>query len=117
MSSDSRHIKGLLNELERLADAGKTHNINTDFDIDNLSTEEQEAVRLLRRVFGNLEAATEYSLMKYTLTSDALGIALWDMDVVEGDPVNPENQFTWSKEFRRMLGFSDEADFPNILSS
>ncbi|MDR0444188.1 MAG: PAS domain-containing protein, partial [Treponema sp.] len=62
-------------------------------------------------------ASLEYDLMKYKLTSEALGIALWDMDVVEGDPVNPNNKFTWSHEFRQMLGFSDEADFPNILSS
>jgi PAS domain S-box-containing protein len=61
--------------------------------------------------------ATEYDLMKYKLTSDALGIALWDMDVVSGDPVNPNNKFMWSQEFRHMLGFNDEADFPNILSS
>ena len=60
---------------------------------------------------------TEYELMKYKLTSDALGIALWDMDVVSGDPVNPGNRFTWSDEFRFMLGFSDENDFPNLLHS
>jgi PAS domain S-box-containing protein len=62
-------------------------------------------------------AATEYDLMKYRLTSDALGIALWDMNVISGDPVNPNNKFTWSQEFRHMLGFNDERDFPNILSS
>ncbi|MDR0443377.1 MAG: response regulator [Treponema sp.] len=59
----------------------------------------------------------EYDLMKYRLTSDALGIAHWDMDVVDGDPINPNNQFTWSQEFRDMLRFNDEHDFPNILSS
>ena len=41
-----------------------------------------------------LVEATEYDLMKYKLTSDALGIALWDMDVVSTDPVNPDNKFT-----------------------
>ncbi|MDR0496121.1 MAG: PAS domain-containing protein, partial [Treponema sp.] len=29
----------------------------------------------------------------------------------------PDNRLTWSKEFRHMLGFTDEADFPNVLSS
>ncbi|MDR2581344.1 MAG: response regulator [Fibromonadaceae bacterium] len=62
-------------------------------------------------------AAMEYDLMKYKLTSDTLGIALWDMDVVSGDPINPNNKFTWSQEFRNMLGFSDESDFPNVLYS
>ena len=59
----------------------------------------------------------KYEIMKYKLTSDALNIALWDMNVVSTDPVNPNNEFTWSQEFRQMLGFSDENDFPNLLHS
>jgi len=61
--------------------------------------------------------AAEYDIMKYKLTSDALGIALWDMDVVSGDLVNPNNKFTWSHELRHMLGFTDENDFPNLTHS
>ena len=63
------------------------------------------------------ENRCEYELMKYKLANDALNIALWDMDVVSGDPVNPSNKFIWSQEFRHMLGFSDENDFPNVLQS
>lgn len=44
-------------------------------------------------------------------------MALWDMDVIAGDPVNPENAFRWSPEFRAMLGFTDEPDFPDKLDS
>jgi diguanylate cyclase (GGDEF)-like protein len=36
---------------------------------------------------------------------------------VSGDPVNPKNKFTWSQEFRNMLGFDVEGDFPNVLHS
>ena len=61
--------------------------------------------------------SNEYDIMKYKLANDALGIALWDMDVVSGDPINPNNRFTWSKEVRNMLGFKDESDFPNVLHS
>ena len=57
----------------------------------------------------------EYDIMKYKLANDALNIALWDMDVVSGDPINPNNVFTWSQEFRSMLGYSNEKDFPNLL--
>ncbi|MDR2942431.1 MAG: response regulator [Treponema sp.] len=39
------------------------------------------------------------------------------MEVVRNDPVNPFNVFIWSDEFRRMLGYTDEHDFPNLLSS
>jgi PAS domain S-box-containing protein len=39
------------------------------------------------------------------------------MEVIAGDPANPNNKFIWSDEFRRMLGFKDESDFPNLTSS
>ena len=61
--------------------------------------------------------SVEYDLMKYKLTSDALNIALWDMDVISEDPVNPSNKFKWSQELRLMLGFTNERDFPNLLHS
>ena len=58
---------------------------------------------------------TEYDLMKYRLANDALGIALWDMDVEIDDPTSPDNKITWSQELRELLGFSDENDFPNTI--
>ena len=61
--------------------------------------------------------SNEYDIMKYKLSNDALKIGLWDMDVVSDDPVNSSNKFTWSQEFRQMLGFTGEDDFPNLLDS
>ena len=59
----------------------------------------------------------EYDIMKYKLSNDALGVALWDMDVVSSDPVNPNNKIIFSQEVRDKLGFTDENDFPNVLKS
>ena len=64
----------------------------------------------------------KYELLKYELTREALRIGLWQIDVTTKDQLyseDPENPFafTWSQEFRRMLGFSDEEDFPNLFSS
>ena len=59
----------------------------------------------------------QYEIMKYKLANDALNVALWDMNVVEGDPINPDNEFTWSNEIRQMLGYDNEVDFPNIMRS
>jgi PAS domain S-box-containing protein len=57
------------------------------------------------------------ALMESTM-SDLPGIGRWYMDVVnDGDPIGPDNHFRWSPELRRMLGFADENDFPDILSS
>jgi PAS domain-containing protein len=54
---------------------------------------------------------------RYQLMIDAASIGLWDMTVNAGDVVNPNNEFWWSDEFRRMLGFRDESDFPSRLES
>ena len=108
---------GLLGELERLVVASETGNFDTILNSDGSSRAETEIIHLINKAVSNYRAAIEYDIMKYRLTSDALGVALWDMDVVGGDPINPDNTFTWSQEFRYMLGFSDERDFPNILSS
>ncbi|MCL2478544.1 MAG: methyl-accepting chemotaxis protein [Treponema sp.] len=75
-------------------------------------------------IFSNISAALqnyqdriEYDIMKYQLANKALHTGLWDMDIVGGDPVNPNNKFVWTDDFRRMVGFSSEKDFPNVLNS
>lgn len=61
---------------------------------------------------------TRFELINKALTNDAeLSDAPWDMSVIAGDPVNPNNEFWWSPQFRKLLEFNDERDFPNILSS
>jgi len=59
----------------------------------------------------------ELQLAKLNLVVKATKIGLWDMEVVLDDPVNPSNTFVWSNEFRYMLGYTDENDFPNLLNS
>ncbi|MCL2719196.1 MAG: ATP-binding protein [Lachnospiraceae bacterium] len=112
-----KNISGLLIELNRLAEAGEMDNFNILLNSGQFSGEEADIVRLINKAGDNFRASLEYDLMKYKLANDALDIALWDMDVVDGDPVNPNNKFTWSDEFRQMLGFADESEFPNLLYS
>jgi PAS domain S-box-containing protein len=59
----------------------------------------------------------ELQLAKLNLVVHASKIGLWDMEVIREDPINPSNTFVWSDEFRHMLGYTDENDFPNLLSS
>ena len=59
----------------------------------------------------------ELQLAKLDLSVKATKIGLWDMEIITDDPINPDNLFHWSDEFRHMLGYSDEADFPNVLRS
>jgi len=67
-----------------------------------------------------LERQRQQMLMtqiKLKLTSEALQIALWEMDAVENDPTDPCNKILWSQEVRQMFGYDDENDFPNELRS
>jgi len=61
--------------------------------------------------------AAEYDKIKHHLTSDDNGIVLWDIELDEKGTINPNNKVTWSQEFRDMLRFENESDFPNLLLS
>jgi methyl-accepting chemotaxis protein len=45
------------------------------------------------------------------------GVGLWDARLVNEDALHPESQWTWTNEFRRLLGFRNERDFPNACRS
>jgi len=59
----------------------------------------------------------ETNNLRLNLLLKSINIALWDMTVDPHDPVAGNNEFWWSDEVRHMLGFYDEHDFPNVLSS
>ncbi|MCL2603931.1 MAG: ATP-binding protein [Defluviitaleaceae bacterium] len=75
------------------------------------------ATREREKELTRIREMSELQLAKLDLIVTASRIGLWDMEIIQGDPVNPKNVFTCSKEFRHMLGFNDEQDFPNILDS
>jgi len=56
-------------------------------------------------------------LTKQNLMIKAARIGLWDVEIENTDSFNPENVFVWSDEFRRMVGYENEKDFPNVLAS
>jgi uncharacterized protein YoxC len=45
------------------------------------------------------------------------GIGLWDAVFFEGDAMHPKARWTWSAEFRRLLGFGTAAEFPDVVQS
>jgi len=64
-----------------------------------------------------MQEGLETSDLRFKLLQKSINIALWDMPVNPENPVADENEFWWSDEFRRLLGFSSVHDFPNITSS
>ena len=45
------------------------------------------------------------------------GVGLWDAILHDGDAMHPKSCWRWSPEFRRLCGFADEAEFPNVVQS
>ncbi|MCS0607673.1 EAL domain-containing protein [Massilia solisilvae] len=54
---------------------------------------------------------------RFDLIRQATSDGLWDMEICSPDPIDGDNPFWWSDQFRRLLGYSDERDFPNVLRS
>ena len=117
VSREKKHFAGLMKALELLVKASEAEDFNYTLNTEGLSPLAAEAAKLINKALRNYINAEEYNMMKYKLTDNALNVAVWDLKVVDGDPVNPKNTFVWSEEFRKMLGFRDENDFPNFLSS
>ena len=59
----------------------------------------------------------ELQLTKLNAVVKATKIGLWDVAIVNNDPIDPANVFSWSDGFRYMLGYSNEIDFPNTVDS
>ena len=51
------------------------------------------------------------------LLDDACGIGLWQAILHKGDALDPKSIWTWSPEFRRLLGYESEAHYPNVVQS
>jgi len=59
---------------------------------------------------------SEVQLARFNVVADASKLGLWEV-TINNDPANPGNTYWWSDEFRHMLGYSNEIDFPNTFES
>lgn len=59
----------------------------------------------------------EVNVTRFELARELLSDGLWDMEILNGDTLNPKNPFWWSQQFRRLLGFETLEEFPDILES
>ena len=116
-NNSNQRINRLFREWEQIIEVCKIDEINAAFCDGSISEKEVEDASLVIDVCNKYKSSVEYDLMKYKLANDALGIGLWDMVIVSSNIANPNNKLTWSQEFRHMLGFTDESDFPNSIQS
>jgi methyl-accepting chemotaxis protein len=71
------------------------------------------ATKEANELLGRLRAVSERS----ELLDEASGIGLWEAVLHDGDALHPESKWTWSAEFRRMVGYDNSKDFPNVVYS
>ena len=62
-----------------------------------------------------LQEQLKTALLRFELAGKSE--ALWDMEYPKDGKVLPDTPFWWSEHFRKLVGFQDENDFPNILDS
>nr|WP_269325500.1 PAS domain-containing methyl-accepting chemotaxis protein [Pseudomonas sp. Leaf59] len=62
-------------------------------------------------------AELELTAARFEISREMLHDGLWDIEVVAGDPANPNNVIWWSSQMRRLLGCSTVEEFPNTLES
>ncbi|MCL2761612.1 MAG: PAS domain-containing protein [Treponema sp.] len=101
--------KNLLVEFVRIPYGNTFAIIAYAYDMTEMRNREKELIKAH-------ETNKQY-LLKVNLMLKATQIALWDMYVIKDDPVNPVNEIIYSDEFRHMLGYSNESDFPSIINS
>nr|WP_322907269.1 PAS domain-containing protein [Paenibacillus sp. SGZ-1009] len=74
-------------------------------------------VTYMNQMLDEAREQNEYLAIRMNLVNKAVHLGLWDMEIIAGDPINPNNEFTWTDEFRHMLGFQTVQEFPNVLDS
>lgn len=87
------------------AQVGSTGNNNTHDDSDHFQ-------QLKAELQAAKEAQKELELLKAYA-----GVGLWDCVISHNNPLHASSQWNWSQEFRRLLGYQNEQDFPNQPNS
>lgn len=59
----------------------------------------------------------DYTVKRYELIDSILTEGSWNMKVIAGDPMNPNNTLWYSSQLRKILGYEGEHDFPNVFNS
>ena len=65
----------------------------------------------------DIQKSNEQQLIKLNAVVKATKIGLYDVGIHDNDFLHPDNTVTFTDEFRNMLGYSNEVDFPDSLSN
>jgi PAS domain S-box-containing protein len=65
----------------------------------------------------SIEQELETAMIRFDLVNKSSSEGLWDMVYPVDGNIHGATPFWWSEQFRKLLGFTDEKDFPNVLDS
>ncbi|ABC22602.1 methyl-accepting chemotaxis protein [Rhodospirillum rubrum] len=68
-------------------------------------------------VFNGASAQQKDDAEVLALLKTRAGVGLWDVKLHGSDPLHPLSVWHWSSELRRLLGFTDAAEFPDVVKS
>ncbi len=68
-------------------------------------------------VHTDVQAQLEAALTRFDLVNQSASEGLWDMEYPADGDIGPQTPFWWSDQFRQLVGYNDERDFPNVLDS
>ena len=105
----SDHTKSLDVEFKKIPYGNSFAIVGFVYDMTSIREREMELARIKEN--------DELQLTKLNAVVTATKIGLWDITINDNDPKHRDNIFTWSDEFRYMLGYSSIEDFPNSLES
>ncbi|MFS8214403.1 PAS domain-containing protein [Paenibacillus polymyxa] len=115
--NETHSLAPLVEESHKLSQRIQQKDYSAAIQVSSKSSEVQEIANNVNQALESMKKDAQHVDIRLKLVTKAIEIGLWDMEVVAGDPVNPSNTFTWSEEFRAMLGYQSEKDFPNVLNS
>lgn len=63
------------------------------------------------------EEKLSLAAIRFDISQEMSQDGLWDIEIIAGNPANPNNVIWWSMQMRRLLGYSTVEEFPNNLES
>lgn len=79
----------------------------------------QRLAGTLLNISNNKTHESEYDIVmtRFNLSREMLNDGLWDLQIINGDALHPNNVFWWSPQFRKLLGFETVEEFPDVIDS
>lgn len=79
----------------------------------------QVSVGIVRDIHTQRVRELEFAILsaRFDIFRECIQDALWDINIVAGDPANPHNVIWFSSQMRRLLGYETIEEFPNVFES